>query len=239
MFDHPELGTAKQRSLRAVNRHMALQEVEHWLKDLDDPIRLTADRGAWERGEPLLPTIDFSAVRGASGEANYLAGEIIYHLRTALEYVADNLAWLDSGQRQARTAFPIVDNSKDWERSCRTRLRGVSRAHCRVIREYQPFEGCSWTKKLRQLSNDDKHNFLLGAFTEHRFTVTVNEQTVTPDPDDSSKVIIKVEAPEAELRLTQGESVVPILADLSREVAQLIMRFQADFGENDELTINP
>jgi hypothetical protein len=39
-----------------------------------------------------------------------LIGEVVYNLRTALEYLAFQLAYLDTGQVQKGTKFPIEDH---------------------------------------------------------------------------------------------------------------------------------
>jgi hypothetical protein len=119
-------------------------------------LKLTADRAAWDRRDPLVPTVHFDGMtEKRSGDAPLLAGEVLYHLRTALVYVTYNLAWLDSGRRQSGTAFPIPDKSNEWANACRTRLKGVGAGHCRVIRGYQPFDRCTWTADLRDFSNQE------------------------------------------------------------------------------------
>jgi hypothetical protein len=40
-------------------------------------------------------------------------------------------------------------------------LKGVSREHVALIERLQPYQGCTWTKRLKELSNLDKHRHLL------------------------------------------------------------------------------
>lgn len=92
---------------------MELQQIEHETRQVPEPVRMTADRAAWERGEPLKPQLDWTALAEVqSGHAPVVAGEVLYHLRTALDYLVYNLAWLDTGAPQQHTAFPIFTDTE-------------------------------------------------------------------------------------------------------------------------------
>jgi hypothetical protein len=100
-----------------------------------------------------------------------LLGEIVYNLRSALDYLAFELARHDSGQIQENTQFPIDDTPEKFARSITTRLRGVSSAHVLLIEKLQPYTGCNWTEVLRDISNPDKHRQLTARGSS--FSVTV------------------------------------------------------------------
>ena len=166
---------------------MELQQIEHEMRQVPEPVHMTADRAAWERGEPLKPQLDWTALAEVqSGHAPVVAGEVLYHLRTALDYLVYNLAWLDTGAPQQHTAFPIVTDTEKWNSEGRSRVKHLSPAHREAIRAYQPFAGCTWTADLRELSNQDKHRLIVDVAKE----ISGRVGTVRPDPDDSSRVVI-------------------------------------------------
>jgi hypothetical protein len=101
-------------------------------------------------------------------EFSILIGEIIYNLRAALDYLVYELACFDSKQEIERTQFPIDNSPERFDtRSCEIKdkgrdkyLRGVSPEHVAAIKRLQPFNGCQWTERLRDISNPDKHRQL-------------------------------------------------------------------------------
>jgi hypothetical protein len=74
----------------------------------------------------------------------------------------------DSRQEIDGTQFPIEDSPEKFDsRICSIEakgkgkfLKGVSAEHITVIRRLQPFNGCQWTRQLRDISNPDKHRRL-------------------------------------------------------------------------------
>jgi hypothetical protein len=68
--------------------------------------------------------------------------------------------------------------------------------------------------------------------------LAVSDQTVRPDPDDPTRVVIDVELGGVQLLLDDHRTAIPTLRLLIREVAQVLMALQADFGERDDLHIN-
>lgn len=234
--DRAQLRSAKARTQGAAQRLLELERLEAQMRSLPNPIMLSADRAAWDRRESVKPTIRWDARHsGFAAEAAMLAGEILYHVRTGLDYLIYNLAWLDSGRPQKQTQFPIHDRKKEWPGACGSRLRWVNDAHRRVIRSHQPFAGCAWTATLRTLSNDDKHNFVVQLFREYEFRVQLSDDTVTVDPDDETRVLIAIDPPDVRFCAPDGSSLVPVLTEITRNAAVLIMSFQAEFGEADEI----
>lgn len=91
-----------------------------------------------------------------------LIGEIFYNLRSALDYLIFKLAKLDSGIEQDGTQFPIDDEKESFDTHVkRGWLEGLNAAHCAAIEGLQPYNGCDWSKRLRDYSNPDKHRHLI------------------------------------------------------------------------------
>ena len=225
--------------MQAATRHMELQQIEHQMHQVSEPVRMTADRAAWERGEPLQPRLDWTALAEVkSGHTPVIAGEVLYHLRTAQDYLVYNLAWLDTGAPQEHTAFPIVTGDK-WNSEGRRQVKHLSSAHREAIRAYQPFAGCTWTSDLRELSNQDKHRLIVDVANEIAGGVVISSDTVRPDRDDPSRLVIDVVPDMPQLVMDDGRPVVPLLGGLIREVSRTIFAFQGDFGELDQLHIEP
>jgi hypothetical protein len=101
-----------------------------------------------------------------------LIGETIYNLRAALDYLVHELFLLDTGEVHNSTKFLIVDSKKEWHShlpsptTTRKQLRKMwlhrlTAAHRAALKALQPYHGCKWTQRLRNLSNPDKHRRLL------------------------------------------------------------------------------
>jgi hypothetical protein len=168
-------------------------------------------------------------------QVDLLAGEILYHLRTTLEYVAYNLAWLDRGRPTKRTYFPMDLTESAWRHRAADLKKQMSSEHIEALHEYQPFAGCDWTLRLKSWSNDDRHNFLLGAARE--YTVAFSPQEAEPDPDNPSRVRMRLTPEPPKFTLPAGEAVAVALEDLCVKVAGVVDRFQGDFSEADVLTV--
>lgn len=244
MDDRPSLREAKVRLMRAVARHMELQALEYEGKTDSQPIRLTADRAEWEAGEPLRPTIDWSQARPIDvTHAKLLTSEIVQHVRAALDYLAYNLVWLDASPpdrgRERSIHFPVVRNETRWKAEANGRLPGVTREHLAIIREYQPFAGCSWTATLAELAMIDRHRFVLDVVREYSGTFSNSRDTVWVDPDNPTQAVVDGGGLDFRFMLPDEQPAVETLATLSREAALLVWRLQGEFGEDDALTITP
>lgn len=235
----PQLRTAKQRCQWAAGRIADLKQAADLLNHVagSGGIRVTVDRADFEGRHPLAPTISWARLDGGYSPvaARMVAGEVVNHLRTALDYLAYNLAWLDAGRPQDQTAFPVVRSKVDWIPECRRRLRGVSDAHRAQISNYQPFAGCTWTGRLVDLSNADKHRVLIAVVPEMTGLLRIATDTTHPDPDDPAKLLVDVPDQAARLILPDESDAVNTLEGLAIEVAHLLFEFQSDFGETDEL----
>jgi hypothetical protein len=103
--------------------------------------------------QPTLPPETFYDLRFP-----ILIGEVCYNLRSALDWLVFELAQLDAGSPQDNTQFPLEDTPEGFEgNKKRFRLHLLSPAHVALIERAQPYNGCNWAKRLRHLSNSDKH----------------------------------------------------------------------------------
>jgi hypothetical protein len=90
-----------------------------------------------------------------------LVGEITYNLRCSLDYLVYALAALDAGSPQKGTQFPIMYAPQDFAGRGKAMLNGVNSVHIAAIERLQPYNGCQWTARLRDLSNMDKHRHIV------------------------------------------------------------------------------
>jgi hypothetical protein len=109
-------------------------------------------------------------------------GEIVYNLRSALDYLVFELAGLDSGCIIEGTQFPIERSQKSFK----WRVRGgwldvLNAAHVAAIEALQPYRGCQWAAVLQNLSNPDKHVHLVPSQAEHELTFHIVDETHIAD----------------------------------------------------------
>lgn len=99
------------------------------------------------------------------------ASECINHVRTALDYLAFNVVWADSGSRHEGTKFPLRTKAAGYAKERRDSLPGVSNEHHEWIKRVQPFNGTEWTRALVELSNRDKHRIAIDIVPSFEFTI--------------------------------------------------------------------
>lgn len=241
MAPGPQLRTAKQRTQRAAGLLALLESKVEAFRQRATSASLVVrvSREALDRGGPFSPTLDWSEVephRTSTVEISLLVSEIIHHLRAALDYVAYNLVWLDLGTPRERTQFPIAETEPQWRDAQKRRLRGLSTQHVEVILEYQPFRGCRWTRELRELSNADKHRFLVDIPLQLQGSFQIDPAKAEADPADPDMARLRFPM-EGLVKLPDGADVVDTMKHLCREVALLLKRLQEDFHETDELQL--
>jgi hypothetical protein len=113
-----------------------------------------------------LPNETFAGVRLGT-----LIGEICYNLRCVLDYLVYALAELDSSSPRKGTQFPIMDTAQDFAGRGKVMLNGVHDNHIAAIENLQPYMGCNWTGRLRDLSNMDKHRHIVPGDGNSQITV--------------------------------------------------------------------
>jgi hypothetical protein len=168
-----------------------------------------------------------------------LIGETIYNLRAALDYLVYALVAHDSGQPKAGTQFPIVDTPDEFERRKKTWLNGVNLAHITQIERLQPYKGCDWTRLLRDISNPDKHRYLVVTRGQLRgvqislasgpdaLREMTGSITSTHDPETGEDVYVKL---QVTFRVSFADG-TPVMAlqTLQSQVAQALQEFKPDF----------
>lgn len=128
-----------------------------WSKDCENNI-VRDDKGDYRfNGWPDIPLM-----------MPLVVSDIVNNLRSALDYIIYQLAIEDSGSIQEGTQFLIKDVQSDATKPNRgfnarykQCLKGLKDPdHVRLIEMFQPYNGCQWTKPLRDISNSDKHRKL-------------------------------------------------------------------------------
>lgn len=237
--DRPRLRGAKLRTQRAANQIAEIESViTQWRSENVDTFLMTITRSQLESEEGFRPTFDWSrATPPPSAFVAIVAGEALYNLRAALDYLVHALAWLDSGAPQDYTQFPITHASNAFERQLTQRLVGVNDAHARALAGYQPFNGCEWTGTLQELSNPDKHRTLTSIHREFSGSFRIVRENLLDDPSDADRLIVPQSDVSIELRFWNDRPVVETLSHLARQTAEVLLAFQGDFGETDELNL--
>lgn len=115
------------------------------------------------------------------------ASELLHHARVALEYLAYNAVWLDTGSRSKATKFPLLRDASKWNQERRKSIGGVSAEHEKWIEEVQPYNGVEWSNALLALSNRDKHRVAADLIPTYEFKVDL--QKVFADPLGQSDFI--------------------------------------------------
>jgi len=167
-----------------------------------------------------------------------LVGEICYNLRCALDYLIYALAELDSGSPQKGTQFPIMDASRDFAGRGKSMLIGVNAAHVTAIERLQPYMGCKWSGRLRDLSNSDKHRHIIPGGGNSRITVhSALEKDLAPiwgvkrkapHPLTGEEVDVKVYV-SGEITFADGTLVTDTLHEIKTGVADMLRHFEPNF----------
>jgi hypothetical protein len=170
-----------------------------------------------------------------------LLGEVVYHLRSAMDYLVFELAKADSGKSQKGTQFPIEDSPQGFAGRRKTYLKGVSQPHVDAIEGLQPYRGCDWTHDLKTISNPDKHRELIGAFgtQETAFAVAIGTPDflatlpgkLRPIRGDPANRYAKVHHEVATFSVTfsNGPPIIELLEILKSQVAQTLDAFKPEF----------
>jgi hypothetical protein len=180
-----------------------------------------------------LPSETFAGVRLGT-----LVGEICYNFRCALDYLVYALAELDSKAPQKGTQFPIMDTAKDFVGHGKAMLVGVNAAHVAAIERLQPYNGCHWTERLRDLSNMDKHRHIVPGGGQVQITVHSGlekdlsrcwgVERKTPHPLTGDEVDVKVYV-SGEILFADGSSVIDTIQEIKSGVADTLRHFEPDF----------
>jgi len=178
--------------------------------------------------------------------AGIVVGEVVYNLRSALDYLVFELARHDSGQMQNGTQFLIEDVGSDPTDKTRgfiprskRYLKGLSSGHVDMIEKLQPYKGVNWTKTLRDISNPDKHRELIAINNSGpiRFTVTGGlpgsfdgkPGKVYPGAGDGGCDLYLDAEDATDIAFPDGGLVLPLLELLQKQVTDAIDAFKPEF----------
>jgi len=183
--------------------------------------------------DEALPAETFAGVRLGT-----LIGEACYNFRCVLDYLVYAVATLDAGSPQKYTQFPIADAAQEFARHSKSMLCGVNSAHTAVIEKLQPYSGCNWTRRLRDISNMDKHRHLV--LTRGNTQITIHSSLEKDlariwgarrsaiHPLTGRAVDVKVHV-VGQIKLDDGTPVIEAIKEIKTGVADTLRQFEPDF----------
>jgi hypothetical protein len=199
-----------------------IEQCENGVLAYEDP-----EAGEWK---PAPGVLDPMRMR-----AGVIAGEILYNLRAALDYLVYVLAENDSGAPQSGTQFLIEDTQQGFTARSKRLLKGLSEEHTAIIRQFQPFRGCGWTGVLRDLSNADKHRELAtvhlqfnpsGARVLTDYTFEIGPDAEGNPPQENMDMYLKG---PAFVLLPEGPPLVDTMRHLETQVGAVLSIFAYEF----------
>lgn len=182
-----------------------------------------------------------------------LVGEIAQHLRAILDYIVYRLAILDSGVEQPFTQFPVHDRPEDFQRSRKSRLKGINDTHAAAIEKLQPYNGHDWTKRLVTISNRDKHMDLTVTLAKSAVRMTPGIDPHPPANSDEDGLSLVIEIPKNHdvvrqayqvalgsplylefffalfIAFQDGRSVVATIEEIIAKVGDVLSEFKSEF----------
>lgn len=159
---HP-LDSARAKLRRA---HVKMEELDRAWEEFcgGDPPPVTFAPEVYPDDKEFRIVI--TEVREAPIEVGVIVGEIAHALRSVLDHLVWELAFVDSGCRgkgNDHTTFPLCGSPSAFsERRRSADVRGVSKAHVALIEMAQPYQpwyggGGHPLRLIARLDNDDKH----------------------------------------------------------------------------------
>jgi len=150
-------------------------------------------------------------------------------------------AILDSGSVKEKTQFPIEDCKKGFEwRKKGNWLNGLNSAHVAAIEALQPYNGCNWTAKFRDISDPAKHRSLIATQADHELVAHAVDREHLSDLEDSPGPIISAIRPDgievyvkfrlaAEIQFAHGTPIIEPLNMIKCSVADTLNAFKLEF----------
>lgn len=181
-----------------------------------------------------------------------IAGDAAQNLRTALDYLAAELARLNGGDPK-RVYFPIAESAEKYKAELSGKTKGIPPEAIKVFDLIEPYGGghgqMLWV--LHSLNNADKHRLLVSVGSNIARTVQI---TMSPSPRMYSALMLapglqeglvlgEVEGntePDSHIKFTfdiafgepqilEGEYVVPTLTYIAGMVETIVNHFAAKF----------
>ncbi|MDO8430960.1 MAG: hypothetical protein Q7S58_00975 [Candidatus Binatus sp.] len=159
--------------------------------------------------------------------------EIVQPLRTALNYLVSSLVILNSKPINESLQFPICETPKDFARQIPSLLKGVKGKQVTVIEKLQPYNGNTWIRKIRELTDTDKHRdpifMRTSGQTMYRIPFHVfNRQTPSGVVNDPMHVEYNLTLP---IKFRDESPVIETLELLQLKVADVLDAFQSFFED--------
>ena len=169
------------------------------------------------------------------------AGDVIQNLRSAMDYLAQQLVWSGSGKEPSRfVQFPIAKDAATYESDKARRVQGMSPDAIKAIDALKPYKGGNeslW--KIHELNNIDKHRLLFTYATDcfltaewlddpFPFNLKANDPVFDGVFDGEVEKDMQIEIDEAlgKSQIGEGDSMLPTLHRLVNFVDDLILSFK-------------
>lgn len=175
-----------------------------------------------------------------------LAGDVIHNLRSALDHLANQLAWVGSGKEPSRQVeFPIAKDATTYERDKARKIQGILPEVVKVIDALEPYKGGKgdilW--RLHELDNIDKHRTLF-TYSHDCFLVAdwLSEVSDSPynlkasnphfggveifDSEVEQDVEIEIDKAVSQAKVVPGNPLLPSLVQLVDYVNDLVLSFK-------------
>lgn len=234
---HPLFG-ADLRAKRAKVQIAALKRhMQRWteVKREHLDLALGEDGGIVDFGlKPSLPIAE------GLGRTGVWVGEALFNMRSALDYLVYEIACTAAGRIHVKnTQFPICDRQDDFigqatgqnprtKKRVTCRLEHVPQSVVDRIEQLQPYNGCQWTRLLRDLSNPQKHHGIGSFSSTAQFLPASHPELkgrVDEDEEGTTSYYFTVQVFFSKPRL----DVVDTLEELQRGVSSLVDEFKPAF----------
>jgi hypothetical protein len=181
----PSLNGAYRKHERAMKHHSDLMEVFDAYIAKNVEIEAQPRKGDGEAGSRYSEI----KVTDAYGGFEVYIGDCVQNLRSALDYLVWELAYLAQGKPPRQlTQFPISTTAKRYFEVGRGQVSPLLGEHRRFIRKIQPYQSESPRSHplalLNRLSNQDKHRLL------HVLAAHVRTISERPDAGPKPKTIV-------------------------------------------------
>jgi hypothetical protein len=147
-----------------------IERAKHHIGDLQSQVRAFLDSKPYEVGakrDPETSRVIYYVARVEQPRLDLaiLTGEILYHLRSALDHLAFQLVNVGTSGHPPNPSgvyFPIAETAAKYEAGKMEKVQGATPAAIRAIDETKPYKGGNdllW--RLHHLNNVDKHRLLV------------------------------------------------------------------------------
>lgn len=150
------LGACRQKLIRAREHIETLRRLQHgWLDGVHEPqADYQAEAALWLFSVPELPPPPM--------QMGAVVSDVLHQIRSALDLLAVVIVSVTNPEADHRKIyFPYCWDAAEWPKTARAKLPGASPAHLALVAQMQPFAGRPELGWLAELSNADKHRYML------------------------------------------------------------------------------